>query len=197
MENFHISQTFRLLAGDNTNFLGAFNTDDYRHISKRMIECVLATDMAYHDEHINHLEGRFESLIVDGILVEDLVSSNDEKLRYNQQKDALSVCIHAADISNPAKPTRIYKAWVERVFIEFHKQGDMERACGLQISPLCDRTKTNIRRSQIFFIEKFVQPTYKLLIKFLPHVEPYYKNVKKHLDIYRDEDEEIKRASIK
>jgi hypothetical protein len=34
----------------------------------------------------------------------------------------MEVLIHAADISNPAKPFRVYEMWTDRVLAEFFAQ---------------------------------------------------------------------------
>ena len=36
-------------------------------------------------------------------------------------------------------------------------QGDQEAACGLNVSPMCDRSKMNMPRAQINFIEIFLK----------------------------------------
>ena len=43
---------------------------------------------------------------------------------------------------------------------EFFSQGDLERAQGLPVSPLCDRATTSRAQSQINFIEFVVAPIY-------------------------------------
>ena len=57
--------------------------------------------------------------------------------------------LHCADLSNPTKPLDIYRAWTERVMNEFFLQGDREAREGLEISPMCDRHKASIEKSQV------------------------------------------------
>ena len=54
---------------------------------------------------------------------------------------------HLADISNSTKPWNICLNWIERLFIEFFYQGDLERSKGYSISYLMDRATVNIARS--------------------------------------------------
>ena len=35
--------------------------------------------------------------------------------------------IHSADISNPAKPSKISQQWTDKVYKEFFRQGDLEK----------------------------------------------------------------------
>ena len=46
LENFHIAQTFKLLSIDEYNILKNFKPEEYRILRRRMIEGILATDMA-------------------------------------------------------------------------------------------------------------------------------------------------------
>jgi hypothetical protein len=38
-------------------------------------------------------------------------------------------------------------------------QGDQEEAAGLEVSAMCDKNKICMPNAQLFFIEKFMQPT--------------------------------------
>ena len=50
--------------------------------------------------------------------------------------------------------------WSVRVLEEFFAQGDRERAAGLPVSPMMDRTSTSHALSQINFIEFIVAPLF-------------------------------------
>lgn len=69
----------------------------------------------------------------------------------------MSLLLHAADISHPAKPWTTHQPWTERLIEEFFKQGDTEKEQKLKCSPLCDRNTTIVEESQIglLFIELF------------------------------------------
>ena len=57
--------------------------------------------------------------------------------------------LHAVDVSHPTKDWDLHREWTARCMEEFFKQGDQEREMGLDISPLCDRTTTQVPQSQI------------------------------------------------
>lgn len=61
----------------------------------------------------------------------------------------LSMMLHCADISHPAKPWSLHDMWTCRLVSEFFRQGDMEKELGRQCSPLCDRNTTLVPESQI------------------------------------------------
>lgn len=50
--------------------------------------------------------------------------------------------------------------WAGRVLAEFFKQGDTERASGVAISPMMDRTTTSPAMNQTNFIEFIVAPLF-------------------------------------
>jgi hypothetical protein len=82
------------------------------------------------------------------------------------------VALHAADVSNPAKPWPCYDAWTVRVLDEFFAQGDAERAAGLPVSAGFDRTQVataaDKARGQLGFINYVVAPLYAALARVAP-----------------------------
>jgi len=76
--------------------------------------------------------------------------------------------LHSCDISNPARRTRIYLLWTDRVLSEFFNQGDREQERGFAISNFMDRETTNIAKMQIGFINFVVTPLYQALEHVLP-----------------------------
>lgn len=57
--------------------------------------------------------------------------------------------VHCADLSNPTKPLAIYQKWLDRLMMEFFRQGDMEREKGLDLSPMCDKLTATVEKSQV------------------------------------------------
>ncbi len=62
---------------------------------------------------------------------------------------SLQMAIKCADLANLAAPLPVYLKWVQALEQEFFLQGDAEREAGLPISPLCDRTKEGVCKSQV------------------------------------------------
>ena len=139
LESMHISKAFTILAKEECNFLGGkletdvLSSDDWKKARELMVNMILATDMANHGVDLIELEHVLKAGSVD--------LSKPERATL-----ILKVCLHAADISNPAKPWDNYNKWTDRVLQEFHAQGDIEKSLGLPISPGFDREKcTNIK----------------------------------------------------
>jgi hypothetical protein len=184
LENFHIAETFDTMLKDENNLLCNLKAEEFRLVRRRMIECILATDMANHVKHLNSLKSKLESYNIRyGENVEHLLT-NDVAKTFENQQIVLSWCVHTCDVSNPAKPIKVYDDWVSRVFMEFFTQGDEERNAGLTISPLCDRNTVDVVKSQLGFINFVVLPTFEILLNVIPEVNTYVDLVKHNLSVY-------------
>jgi len=58
---------------------------------------------------------------------------------------------HCADLSNPTKAQPLYNQWVERIMEEFFRQGDQEKARGMDVSAMCDRQTATVEKSQVSY----------------------------------------------
>ena len=72
------------------------------------------------------------------------VSDNDKLL-------SLQMALKLSDLGHLAASREVHMRWVQALEEEFFLQGDAERAAGLPISPLCDRTKVGVTKSQVGF----------------------------------------------
>jgi len=152
-----------------------------------MVECILATDMATHSFQINSLKAKLESNdIKNGENLHKLLSDNVAKNTEVQQM-ILSLVVHTADLSNPAKLTPIFVKWTEVLFFEFFNQGDIEKEKGLNVSMLCDRKTTNINKSEIGFIKFVVRPQFDLVSNVIPDIQDYFNNIAKNLKYFEDQ----------
>jgi 3'5'-cyclic nucleotide phosphodiesterase len=49
------------------------------------------------------------------------------------------------------------------------RQGDKERECGMSVSPLCDRDRVSVPKSQLTFLDYVVKPSYEALHDLAPN----------------------------
>ncbi|KAL9871180.1 dual specificity calcium/calmodulin-dependent 3',5'-cyclic nucleotide phosphodiesterase 1C [Geothlypis trichas] len=146
LENHHVSAAYRLLQDDEEmNILSNLSKDDWREFRALVIEMVLATDMSCHFQQIKAMKNALQQ--PEGI----------------DKPKALSLLLHTADISHPAKAWDLHHRWTMSLLEEFFRQGDKEAELGLPFSPLCDRTSTMVAQSQIGFIDFIVEPTFTVL----------------------------------
>ena len=160
LENMHISETFKLInSNPDCNIFFDVDKTTYEKMRKKMIACVLSTDMFYHSNHTQFMK--------------DLIAKKDIKQEDNQQY--MNLLIHAADISNPTKPFNIYLKWAKLVLEEFCQQGDKEKALGLVCT--CDRKKVKLNTNQIGFIDYVVEDFVSSFVKIFPSLKFLHDNL--------------------
>ena len=187
LEMYHLAQTFKELQHDEYNIFKNFTPEEYRICRRRMIDGILATDMANHQKVLSAAKTKAETFnIKKGKNFEKIFEENDEKMvkLYDSQQCILNMIIHTADISNPGKPDKVSAAWTKRVYDEFFVQGDYEKKLGLEISNFCDRNTTNVNKAMVGFISFVVGPTIDTLTNLIPEVFDYTEycrsNLRKH-----------------
>ena len=187
LENYHVSEGFNIILKKNgCNIFENMSNDDYKICRKRIIQCVLATDMTLHNKQFQFLKMKIKTFhIKNGQNFEKIFEGLDPITSYNLKQDFLNVIIHSADVSNPTKPLNIYTQWAKRCVDEFFKQGDMERKLGLPISFNCDRNTVLLSQSQIGFIDAIVFPLFSVLVQFFENLNYTLDNLKKNEEYYK------------
>ncbi|XP_040196696.1 calcium/calmodulin-dependent 3',5'-cyclic nucleotide phosphodiesterase 1B isoform X2 [Rana temporaria] len=145
LENHHVSAVYRIMQEDEMNIFVNLTKDEFSELRSLVIEMVLATDMSCHFQQVKTMKSSLQSL------------ENIDKSK------ALSLLLHAADISHPTKQWKVHARWTKALMEEFFRQGDKEAEMGLPFSPLCDRKATLVAQSQIGFIDFIVDPTFSVL----------------------------------
>jgi hypothetical protein len=109
-----------------------------------VVTSILATDMSLHLDYVSKIQ-------------DQAIRFKNNNLQAEEQERLLlcSALIKCADISNVARPFHWGTKWAELLVQEFCSQGDLEKALGLPVLPMNDRSKVIMEDSQIGFI-KFV-----------------------------------------
>ncbi|XP_077422994.1 high affinity cGMP-specific 3',5'-cyclic phosphodiesterase 9A-like isoform X2 [Vanacampus margaritifer] len=177
LENHHCAVAFGILAKDESNILKHVSTEQYKHIRAGMIRCILATDMARHNEIFN----KFKS-------VQPVFD-----FRNKDHKEVLmKIMVKVSDISNEARPMAVAEPWLDCLLQEFFNQGDTEKLKGLPVTPFMDRNKVSKPSSQTSFIRFVLLPLFTELTKLFPCLEQHIvEPVKRALEYYSD----LERAS--
>jgi len=198
LENYHSSETFKVLFKSGNNPFEKLTPEEFRSVRRRIINCILATDMANHSSQFFAMKNKLDSLDIknasnmDRLIVENNYAKNEEIRQM-----ILSECVHTADLSNPAKSLDVFKNWTNLVYIEFFNQGDKEKELGLPVSTLCDRNTTVINNSQIGFIKFVVFPQFEMMCNLMPEVTTYINNVKSNLNFCEDNALKEKEKGVK
>ncbi|KAK0049765.1 calcium/calmodulin-dependent 3 5-cyclic nucleotide phosphodiesterase 1B [Biomphalaria pfeifferi] len=147
LENHHLRVGLRMMA--EFKILQFLTKEMYQDFKFMMATMILSTDMA------NHF------LLITNVKLM-LLTSTKCSTRIRIQRIMMFI-LHAADISNPAKPWGVHKVWVSLLCEEFFLQGDKERELKLPVSPNCDRNTANIATLQIGFMQTFGRETFDVL----------------------------------
>ena len=191
LENFHISETFKLLKNDKLNIFRNTSKNDFSYIRKRIIDMILATDMFYHSRIIALMKSRLENKnIKNGENSENIVKNSGNNL-FNEQQEILNYLIHIGDISHNTKKFEITYKWSLLLTEEFWRQGDEEKEKGFNVNFLYDRNNIDIGRNQVGFIKGIIVPSFDLLINFLPELMYYSDNMKENLRRWNEISEEL------
>ena len=187
LENYHIAQTFKLINSNSCyNIFSELDKNEMLLIRKRMINCVLSTDMINHAKLYSFLKLSIEKYnIVKGENANKIFEPLDKVAKYDMEQTFLDLAIHSCDISNPTKPLEIYDQWADRVMSEFYLQGDKEKKLGLPVSFLCDRETTTKAQGQLGFIDGVVYPFFKTMVEIFPGLEFLIDNLKINKEEFR------------
>ncbi|KAH3761974.1 HD-domain PDEase [Pelomyxa schiedti] len=158
LENFHTSESFRLLLQD--NWLTWMSRDQFLQFHKSVAKFILGTDMARHVELMSQFNLR--------------VSSNaynpDTSMTLDDEVLLLTIILKFADVSNPSRPWEICQRWTRSIEEEFFEQGEKEKSLNLTVSAFMDRDSPRTATCQVAFIEHIVLPLAQSLGKVIPEV---------------------------
>ncbi|CAH8621947.1 unnamed protein product [Heterobilharzia americana] len=154
LENHHLYMAFKILSEPDCDIFANLGAKKRQTLRRMVIELVLATDMSKHMSLLADLRTMVETKKVSGSGLLNLDN-------YADRIQILQNMIHCADLSNPAKPLRLYRKWTGRLIEEFFRQGDKERKLCLEISPMCDRESVAIEKSQVSFIDFVCHPLWE------------------------------------
>lgn len=99
-ESYHAAETFTILKMDEFNFLEQLTTDEFRVFRKRVIGCILATDMAKHGADMSTLKSILDTkLIKNGENAGLIINRENEASIFKSQQFLLECCLHACDVS--------------------------------------------------------------------------------------------------
>ncbi|ORX77499.1 HD-domain/PDEase-like protein [Anaeromyces robustus] len=96
-------------------------------------------------------------------------------LSEKQRRTILNGLLHAADISNAARPWYVCEAWSNRVVEEFWRQGDEEKRLNLTVSPNMDRDRFERNGISIAFNDFITTPFYEVIYELIPTFEIFVK----------------------
>ncbi|KAF0046320.1 hypothetical protein F2P81_002849 [Scophthalmus maximus] len=172
LENHHCAVAFGIMAKPECNVLKNLTTEQYKHIRGGMIKCILATDMARHNEILNKFKD-----------IQPVFDFADKE----HKEVLMKIMVKVSDISNEARPMAVAELWLDCLLQEFFNQSDTEKLKGLPVSPFMDRDKVSKPSSQTNFIRFVLLPLFSELTKLFPGLEKHIlEPVQRALEYYSD-----------
>ena len=99
-ENYHVAEAFSLMQRGDMSFLETLSTDEYKVFRKRMIGCILATDMAKHAIDVSALKSIVEAKeIKGGVNAKLCINKESDASLFKSQQFIMEACLHSCDIS--------------------------------------------------------------------------------------------------
>jgi hypothetical protein len=174
LENYHAASAFKVASKPGCNVLKWLNPESRRRVRSLVIAMVLATDVSRHIGLISKINGASKAASAAAVVVHSSGgggSSSSEpsgggghtkpQARNFDVVLALSTLVVLGDIGHVSKRFDLHQGWTHRITEEFYRQGDVERAQKMAVSPLCDRLTGNLARSQIGFFQYLILPLYR------------------------------------
>lgn len=176
MENHHVAAAFRVMRCQCYNFMRRMSRERLTRLRRLLIEMVLATDMKQHFNILSKFQAKLQVKLRTSnsygsgshMSAHDLSSSRrlevcDDELIVEDEVDrslVMQVALKCADVGHLAAPWEVHHRWVSGLEEEFFRQGDKEKAAHLMVSPLMDRCKDGITKSQVGFFDIVALPLF-------------------------------------
>jgi hypothetical protein len=152
LENFHVSTLFSLLRENSCDFTLTFSETQLARFHGLCCTFIMSTDLAKHTFQIEDFDKRLTT------------ASLLPYSRENDRREVLALFLHAADISNPARPPIVAAKWSRAIQQEFELQSEDEARRGLPVTIAKDRDRT---RAQVAFMDRFTVPLLHAISRML------------------------------
>jgi len=215
LENHHVAAAFNLILMEPFQIFANLSIDQFSKIRKLMIEMVIATDMKLHFEILGRfrlLESKIsrraegydthQTKTIQTDFTGGLSSSMDvgtsnavKEMNILLPEDvalSLQVALKCADVGHVYCSPNVHMKWVQKLEQELFAQGDKEKEHGaVTTSPLMDREKGGITKSQCGFFQIVVLPLFKSFSAAFGSISPLTESVLRNLELWRriEEDE--------
>ncbi|KAL3161210.1 putative 3',5'-cyclic phosphodiesterase pde-3 [Trebouxia sp. C0009 RCD-2024] len=197
LENHHVAAASKLLVDPDCAYLAskAWKTEAGSYARSMCINQVLATDMKKHFD----ITSRFQAPLSGGMELQaafkrtppssagttPLAMPDWESVKPEEKALVHQMVLKCADIGHLAVDPKTHKRWAYQLEEEFFRQGDMEKAAGLPVSALMDRSmKGGMTRSQLGFFNIVGIPLFKAMAELFEDAQPLLDGVLANFKIW-------------
>ncbi|KAK8896781.1 hypothetical protein M9Y10_014698 [Tritrichomonas musculus] len=177
METHHCTVMINIMTRDEANLMHSLDENQSTKMWYLLINLILSTDMAKHFT-----------------IVDQGNKMVDEKRKWQKDENdrllVMELLIKAADISNVSRRFEIADRWASDLCEEFFRQGDLEKASGMDCSPNNDREHMEVENSQIAFYRSVCFPLFELNAKISPALQILVDQIKRNMVVWEKKLEE-------
>ncbi|OQS06225.1 3'5'-cyclic nucleotide phosphodiesterase [Thraustotheca clavata] len=151
LERMHLARAFEISRKPGCNPFHNLSSEYRGQCRQMIIQLVLATDLAKHVQHVNHLKSK--------------TYGTTPETRYLDDEYTMRTLLMMADIGHAMHPFDLHHKWSTLIQEEFYRQGDAEIAQKMPVTPLCQRKESStskFAKSQLGFFEFIVTPLYTM-----------------------------------
>ena len=148
LENHHLAAAFTTMfdTGKKANIMENMSLELQKESRKTIINAVLNTDLSKHFTLLTELKTKLGNNFPSD-------STEDRNL-------IVSVSLRIADAFKVARERSLFQKWMDYMFDEFFKQGDMEKQLELPISKFMDRENTNKEKAYANYLTVVSRPLF-------------------------------------
>jgi hypothetical protein len=153
LEHHHLAAAFAVLLNEDNNVFENLPIETYRENRKLIIQSVINTDLSKHFTLLTELKTK--------------LGNNFPTESLEDRTLILSITLRICDHFKVMRGPTIFFKWMEAMFEEFYKQGDMEKVLDLPISKFMDRENTSKEKVFSNYLNVVCRPlvtTYLILI---------------------------------
>eukprot|EP00037_Helgoeca_nana_P005478 m.51834 g.51834 ORF g.51834 m.51834 type:complete len:352 (+) comp16470_c0_seq1:41-1096(+) len=153
----HAKVGVQLLSDERCRVLARVDPSVVEHVMATVRHLVLDTDMSRHKQTVDHLTELAKAAPFD-----ETMAKSDALM------SVLSGLIKIADLGHSWTLNAVHVRWVHNLEAEFFQMGDQERARGLPISMLCDRSTPSLQAGQVGFFDYVLLPLFSAFAELVP-----------------------------
>ena len=106
--------------------------------------------------------------------------------RYIHAHCRAQFALKCSDLGHLTSSPEVHKRWVAQLEEEMFRQGDQERALGQPVSPLMDRAKGGVTKSQTGFFNIVATPMYKAFADTFPTASDVFDNLMVNFNMWAE-----------
>lgn len=169
LENHHLAAAFEVMFNhEECNILENLHVDQFYEVRKIIIAAVLNTELSRHFTLLTELKTK--------------LGNNFPTESLEDRTLIISLALRTSDQFKVVRSTTVFFKWMDAMFEEFFKQGDMEKVLDLPISKFMDRENTNKEKVFANYLNVVCRPVLTTFLILINDEEVHAAVVREGID---------------